>query len=58
MIVRILTRFHDKDNFTKVYEVDDVVDFEPKRALELIKLSLVMEVDQQSPKDSGKKKIK
>lgn len=44
MKVKVLIRFHDKNDFTKVYEVDEVVEFEAERVSELLKLSLIEEL--------------
>ena len=40
MNVRIKQRFHDKDNFMKVYETGDVCRFDTARAKYLIELGM------------------
>lgn len=41
MTVKVKQRFHDKDRFSKVYEVGSVCEFSKERAIHLIKLGLV-----------------
>lgn len=40
MTIKVLTEFHDKDNFAMIYRVGEVYQFEKERAKELIRLGI------------------
>lgn len=44
--VRIKQKFHDKDNYSKVYEIGDVCKFDNERAALLVSLGLAETVSQ------------
>ena len=46
MELKIKKTFRDKDNFSKVYNIGDVVDFEKNRAEYIISLGLAEKVEQ------------
>jgi hypothetical protein len=46
MELKIKKIFRDKDNFSKVYNIGDVVDFEKNRAEYIISLGLAEKVEQ------------
>lgn len=56
MKAKIVIEFHDKDDYRKVYKVDDIVDFSADRLRELKALGLVVEV--REPKSEAKKQTK
>ena len=55
MKVKILREFHDKDDYRKVYKVDDIVEFSADRFRELKALGLVSEVRSKEPKETKTK---
>ena len=55
MNARILKEFHDKNDYRKVYKVDDTVDFSADRFRELKALGLVSEVRSKEPKETKTK---
>jgi len=50
MRVKIKIRFRDKDDYGRVYEQNEVHEFQPARALELVKLGLVEQLSDQPTK--------
>lgn len=58
MKARILQEFHDKNDYRKVYKVDDIVEFSADRLRELKALGLVAEVRQKEPKEPKETKLK
>lgn len=52
---KILREFHDKDDYRKVYKVDDIVEFSADRFRELKALGLVSEVRSKEPKETKTK---
>lgn len=48
---KILREFHDKDDYRKVYKVDDTVDFSADRFRELKALGLVSEIRTEKQKE-------
>lgn len=58
MKVKILREFRDKDNYRKVYKVDDIVEFSADRFRELKALGLVAEVHQKELKEPKESKSK
>lgn len=57
MKARILKEFHDKDDYRKVYKVDDTVDFSADRYRELKALGLVAEVRPEKQKEPKLSKL-
>lgn len=55
MKVKILQEFRDKDNYGKVYKVDDTVDFSADRFRELKALGLVTEIRSEKQKEAKSK---
>ena len=55
---KILLQFHDKDDYRKVYKVDDIVEFSADRFRELKALGLVAEVRQKEQKEPKEPKTK
>jgi len=49
MELKIKKTFRDKDNFSKVYNIGDVVDFEKNRAEYIISLGLAEKAEQPKP---------
>lgn len=58
MNARILKEFHDKNDYRKVYKVDDIVEFSADRFRELKALGLVAEVRQKEQKEPKEPKSK
>lgn len=52
--VRVKQRFHDKDDFSKVYEIGDVCKLNDKRAKDLAELGLV---EMMAQKKQGNRKL-
>lgn len=52
---KILRELHDKDDYRKVYKVDDIVEFSADRFRELKALGLVSEVRSKEPKETKTK---
>lgn len=55
MKVKILQEFRDKDNYRKVYKVDDTVEFSDDRFRELKTLGLVTEIRSEKQKETKSK---
>ena len=55
MKVKILREFHDKDDYRKVYKVDDTVELSVDRFRELKALGLVGEIRSKEPKETKTK---
>lgn len=55
MRAKILQEFHDKDDYRKVYKVDDTVEFSEDRLRELKALGLVVEVRSEKQKEAKTK---
>ena len=58
MKAKILQEFHDKDNYRKVYNVDDTVEFSADRFRELKALGLVAEIRTEKTKEPKSKVTK
>jgi hypothetical protein len=54
MKVKVVKEFHDKDNFAKVYEVDNLLDLPAGRVQELKALGVVVEIRDKNTKASKK----
>lgn len=55
MKAKILQAFHDKDDYRKVYKVDDTVEFSADRFRELKALGLVAEIRSEKQKEAKTK---
>ena len=55
MKVKILQEFRDKDNYRKVYKVNDTVEFSDDRFRELKALGLVTEIRSEKQKETKSK---
>lgn len=51
MKAKILQEFHDKNDYRRVYKVDDTVEFSADRFRELKSLGLVAEIRQEKQKE-------
>lgn len=58
MNARILKEFHDKNDYRRVYKVDDIVEFSADRFRELKTLGLVAEIRQKEQKEPKEPKTK
>lgn len=54
MKVKVKQTFRDKDDFSKIYGVGDIVDFEDGRAANIIALGLADRADGGAKPDGGK----
>lgn len=54
MKVKVKQTFRDKDDFSKIYGVGDIVDFEDGRAANIIALGLADRADGGAKTDGGK----
>lgn len=52
MKVKVLTQFHDKDNYAHIYEVGEIIEFDDTRANSLISRKLVKSVESAEQKET------